>query len=81
MGVEGLFKDAPTFRWTRDEDKGTARATGPRGVTARLWRSGLSGKLVLTVEGPGTITRSGRVESYEDARAKAEEWLREEDHA
>lgn len=77
MGVESLFKGLSTLRW--DEEK--MIATGPRGITARIWRSAVSGKLVLTVEGPGHITRSGRVSDLADAQAKAEDWLREEGHA
>lgn len=77
MAVESLFKAAPALRW--DEDKMTA--TGPRGISARVWRSAVSGKLVLSVDVPGARSRAGRVSNLADAQAQAEDWLREDGHA
>lgn len=66
---------APGPAWCWDEETGLG--TGPGGTQARIWRSQVSGKLVLTIQLSSGVTWSGRVDGVADGQAKAEEWLRE----
>lgn len=66
------FGTVPLLRW--DEDAMTAQGGG---ATAEVWRSAVSGKLVLTVVSPGGEKLSGRVADLNDAMQLAERWLGE----
>ncbi|WP_024278015.1 hypothetical protein [Xanthobacter sp. 126] len=77
MGVEGLFKDAPVLRWSHEEKANTWSAVGPRGISARLYLSAISGRWVLTVEVPPGFSRTRQLLAQDEFRTLAEEWIRE----
>lgn len=64
---------APGRAWRWDEETGLG--TGPDGAQARIWRSEVSGKLVLTIRRADGVIWSGRVASLAAGQANAEEWL------
>lgn len=70
------FGAVPMLRW--DEDAMTAQGGG---ATAEVWRSAVSGKLVLTVVDPTGGRHMGRVLDLTEAREKAEQWLAEAQHS
>ncbi len=69
------FSTSTSPAWSWDDETGLGQ--GPGGARARIWRSKVSDKLVLTIQLSSGMTWSGRVASEADGQAKAEDWLRE----
>ena len=69
-----LGDEKPAFRWNLSNDY-VAIASDAYGASARIWRSALSGKLVLTVAFADGVVASGRIASIREGHQRAEEWL------
>ena len=86
MGAEDLFTRSDTapgtrpgvgpaaLRWSESTDH-LEIASDAYGASARIWRSAVSGKLVLTVEFADGVAVVGRIASIEEGHQRAEEWL------
>ncbi len=76
MAVKTLFDaidSAPLLSW----DDEAMTASGPAGITAYVWRSAVSGKLVLSVDAPAAWLSRTRVVDLAHAKAAAETLARE----
>jgi len=62
------------FRWSESTEH-LEVASDALGASARIWRSAVSGKLVLTVEFADGVAVVGRIASIEEGHQRAEEWL------
>lgn len=77
MAEQGGFTFGPPPRLRWDEE--TMKAEGPAGVSAEVWRSAVSGKLVLTVIDGAGVKRFGRLGNPGEAMERADEMLAEAD--
>ncbi|WP_238121978.1 MULTISPECIES: hypothetical protein [unclassified Xanthobacter] len=71
-----------SFAWARPEERGpywyaSRIGSAPGGVTARIFQSAISGRLVLVIEWPALsgFPVSEYVASVDDGMARADEWL------
>lgn len=74
MAAKSLFDDAPVLTW----DAETMTAKGAGGLSARVWRSRVSDKLVLSIDGAGHWVACARVTDLAEARQRAEQIIRED---